>query len=343
MSENSIVVTQEIDEIMKDWESQGMTAITLAVDGALVGAVAVADTVKEESLVTIAWLKSMGVQVWMVTGDNIRTALAIAGRLGIDNVIADVLPGEKMNKVMQLQSEGHVVAMVGDGINDSPALAQANLGIAIGAGTEIAIEAADVVLVRNKLTDVLVALNLSGHVFRRIRINFFWTLFYNCLGIPIAAGLLFPFFQFRLPPEIAGIAMALSSVSVVTSSLHLKKYKKPEYNEMPTKLLFAEKQNSISGKPIETSRKNGTNQPKRCSCRCNDCKCGKYLEGTKQGIQGSITDSTGSSCGGCCQGKSTNTLASLSSKNYNEIFIYFIPTIYKTRQSKSKNNNIYIY
>ena len=163
----------------------------------------------------------------MVTGDNRRTAMAIARQVGISdaNVVAEALPATKVRKVDQLQKEGRFVAMVGDGINDSPALVQADLGIAIGGGTQIAIEAGDMVLVRNQVMDVVVALHLARAIFRRIQINFVCALGYNCLGIPIAMGLGYPIYKAMLPPSVAGIIMAASSVSVVLSSLSLKFWK----------------------------------------------------------------------------------------------------------------------
>ena len=169
----------------------------------------------------------MGIKTWMVTGDNERTARAIAKQIGITDVFAEVLPAEKVEKVKELQHQGYLVAMVGDGINDAPALTQADVGIAIGSGTDVAIESADIILMKNDLRDVYTAIHLSKKVMQRIRLNMFWALAYNTAGIPIAAGILYPWFSFLLRPELAALAMALSSVSVVTSSLLLKRYKKP--------------------------------------------------------------------------------------------------------------------
>jgi len=164
----------------------------------------------------------------MVTGDNRRTANAVAKTLGIEQVFSEVLPGDKAAKVKELQDRGLSVAMVGDGINDSPALVQADIGIAIGSGTDVAIEAAEVVLLRSDLRDVIVAIDLARTAYRRILINFGWAFLYNLLGIPIAAGVFYPLFHRALPPEVAGLAMALSSVSVVLSSLQLRYYSKPK-------------------------------------------------------------------------------------------------------------------
>ncbi|OLS20386.1 MAG: Copper-exporting P-type ATPase A [Candidatus Heimdallarchaeota archaeon LC_2] len=233
MKENELKVPQDLEDKMVQFEEQGKTAMLVSSDSLVIGVVAVADTVKPESKKAIAKMQSMGIAVWMVTGDNIRTANAIAKEVGITNVFAQVLPENKALKVKELQNEGHVVAMVGDGINDSPALAQADVGIAIGAGTDVAIETADMVLMRSDLTDVVVAIDLSKKTFSRIKLNFFWAFGYNIAGIPLAAGLFIPLirylfnFTFILPPAVAGAAMAFSSVSVVTSSLLLKRYKKP--------------------------------------------------------------------------------------------------------------------
>ncbi|GAB9470611.1 putative copper-transporting atpase [Globisporangium polare] len=210
------------------FQSAGKTTIYMGVNGELSAVFGVADAPRPEAIRTIKKLTQMGLDVWMVTGDNARTAITIADQLGIKrrNVMAEVIPSEKSSKVKKLQTQGRVVAMVGDGINDSPALAQANLGIAIGAGTEIAVETAGMVLMKSNLVDVITALDLSRTIFNRIRLNYVWALGYNCLLIPLAAGLLFPF-GFRIPPMFAGGAMAISSVSVVTSSLLLRYYKPP--------------------------------------------------------------------------------------------------------------------
>jgi Cu+-exporting ATPase len=227
MEKNKINVTEVCNNKLILLEDQGKTAMILATDGILTAIIAVADTVKTESIVAIKHLQKMGIQVWMVTGDNQRTANAIGKEVGIKDIFADVLPGEKSAKVKELQSKGLTVAMVGDGVNDAPALAQSNVGIAIGSGTDVAIEAGDIILMRDDPRDVVTAIDLSKKTMRRIRMNMFWALGYNTAGIPIAAGLLYPFLKFTLPPELAGLAMALSSVSVITSCLLLNRYKKP--------------------------------------------------------------------------------------------------------------------
>jgi Cu+-exporting ATPase len=219
-----VKVAEDVNKQLGDMENEGKTAIMVSIDGKLRAIMGISDQLKPDSPETIKRLKSMGIDVWMVTGDNQRTARAIAKKIGLSehNIVAEALPATKVLQVENLQQDGKIVAMVGDGINDSPALVQANVGIAIGAGTEIAIEAAQMVLVRNCISDVVVALELSKSVFNRIKLNFFWALGYNCLGIPLAAGIFYPWLEVTLPPSVAGAAMALSSVSVVASSLLLR-------------------------------------------------------------------------------------------------------------------------
>jgi Cu+-exporting ATPase len=238
LTSHSVVLDDGVEETMQTLENDGKTAMLVSIDKQLAGVIAVADTVKPESIIAIKAMQSMGLDVWMVTGDNERTANAIAREVGINHVFAEVLPEDKAKKVKTLQEEGKIVAMVGDGINDSPALAQADVGIAIGAGTDVAIETADMVLMRSDLRDVVTAIDLSKTTFNRIKLNFVWAFGYNAAGIPLAAGIFIPMiraafgYTFMLPPAIAGLAMALSSVSVVTSSLLLKKYKKPDLDKL---------------------------------------------------------------------------------------------------------------
>ena len=218
----------KIEETLQKLEEEGKTAMILAINKKIIGIIGVADTLKENSKEAVAAIHKMGKEVIMITGDNERTGRAIARQLGIDSVLAEVLPGDKAREVKKLQAEGKKVAMVGDGINDAPALAQADLGIAIGSGTEVAIESADIVLIKEDLRDVVTAMDLSRYTMNKIKQNLFWAFVYNSIGIPVAAGILYPFTGFLLSPIIAGAAMAFSSVSVVTNSLLMKRYK-PEY------------------------------------------------------------------------------------------------------------------
>lgn len=214
------------ENILEKLAYQGKTPMYIAIEGSLIGVIAVADILKPEAIETIKELKNRGYHVGMITGDNKLTAQAIGKEAGIDIIFAEVTPEEKYLKVKELQEQGKNVAMVGDGINDSPALVQANIGIAIGGGTDIAMESADIVLMKRDLKDVLVAMELSHAVIKNIKENLFWAFIYNTVGIPVAAGVLYPLTGHLLNPMIAGAAMAMSSVSVVTNALRLKKFKK---------------------------------------------------------------------------------------------------------------------
>ncbi|MEM5787191.1 MAG: HAD-IC family P-type ATPase, partial [Syntrophobacteraceae bacterium] len=196
--------------------------VYVANGGELAGVIAISDTIRSSAIEAVALLKQMGLEVVMITGDRKDTALAIARQVGIDRVLSEVLPGDKAAQVRALQAEGRTVAMVGDGINDAPALAAADIGIAVGAGTDVAIEASDITLMSNDLKLVASAIDLSSITMRVIRQNLFWAFFYNTVGIPIAAGVLYPFFGILLNPMFAAAAMALSSVSVVSNALRLK-------------------------------------------------------------------------------------------------------------------------
>jgi len=215
-----------LDNKIKELEEQGKTVVILLYAGKIYGLIAIADTPREDSKIAVSELQENKIVVYMITGDNKRTANAIASQLGINHVIAEVLPQDKANKVKELQENGkRKIAMVGDGINDAPALAQADIGIAIGSGTDVAMETGNIVLMNNRTTDVVKAIKLSRITIRKIKQNMFWALFYNSLGIPIAAGLLYPSTGWLLSPIIAGGAMALSSVSVVLNTLLMKRTK----------------------------------------------------------------------------------------------------------------------
>ncbi|WP_313569200.1 heavy metal translocating P-type ATPase [Acetoanaerobium noterae] len=216
---------ENLEETSDRLAEEGKTPMYVAIDDKIAGIIAVADTVKENSKKAIEVLHKMGIQVAMITGDNRRTAEAIAKQVNIDIVLAEVLPEDKANEVKKLQGKGKKVAMVGDGINDAPALAQADVGIAIGSGTDVAMESADIVLMRSDLMDVPTAIQLSKSTIRNIKQNLFWAFAYNTLGIPIAMGVLYLFGGPLLNPMFAGAAMSLSSVSVLTNALRLKKFK----------------------------------------------------------------------------------------------------------------------
>lgn len=239
MEDYKIIISKEIEEKIEKLENEGKTVMILATAEAtekeqflipnssfiIQGLIAVADTLREHSRETVEILHKMGKRVAIITGDNARVGQAIAQQLGIGRVLAEVLPQQKSEEIKKLQSEGNVVAMVGDGINDAPALAQADLGIALGSGTDVAMETGEIVLIKDNLRDVVTSIDLSSYTVRKIKQNLFWAFFYNSAGIVIAAGILYPFFGFLLNPAIAAGAMALSSVSVVSSSLLMKRYK----------------------------------------------------------------------------------------------------------------------
>ncbi len=218
----------ELEELLtraETLEADGKTAMFLAVDGAPAGLIAVADTVKEHSAEAVAHLHRLGIEVAMITGDNRRTAEAIARQVGIDRVLAEVLPQDKAEEVKKLQAQGRQVAMVGDGVNDAPALAQAQVGLAIGSGTDVAKETGDVILIKDDIRDVIVALEVARATMHKVKQNLFWAFVYNTLGIPLGAGLFYPFAALIISPELAGLMMAVSSVSVTLNTLLLKGFK----------------------------------------------------------------------------------------------------------------------
>ncbi|CBI27210.3 unnamed protein product, partial [Vitis vinifera] len=227
LTESGVTIPTDVENFLVNLEESAKTGVLVAYDDTAVGVLGVADPLKREAAVVVEGLLKMGVIPVMVTGDNWRTARAVAKEVGIQDVRAEVMPAGKAEVIHSFQKDGSIVAMVGDGINDSPALAAADVGMAIGAGTDIAIEAADYVLMRSNLEDVITAIDLSRKTFSRIRLNYVFAMAYNVIAIPIAAGVFFPWLGIKLPPWAAGACMALSSVSVVCSSLLLRRYKKP--------------------------------------------------------------------------------------------------------------------
>jgi Cu+-exporting ATPase len=243
LMERENISLAEFEEGSARLADEGKTPMFVAVEGRPAGLIAVADTIKEDSIAAVRALERLGIEVVMITGDNERTAKAIARKVGINRVLSDVLPEEKARQVEKLQAEGRpqkerggrgarLVGMVGDGINDAPALAQADVGFAIGTGTDVAIEAADVTLVGGSLRGVVTAIEVSRATLRNIKQNLFGAFFYNVLGIPVAAGLLYPFFGILLSPIIAGAAMAASSITVVTNANRLRFFAPRAVQEM---------------------------------------------------------------------------------------------------------------
>ena len=223
MKEHKIPIDDAESKIQK-LENEGKTVVIVSFDKKIIGLMAIADTLKEFSKEAVSELEKMGKEVWMITGDNQRTANAVAQQLGISNVMAEVLPQDKAKKVRELQEKGKIVAAVGDGINDAPMLAQADVGIAVGAGTDIAKETGGIVLIKNDLRDVVTAIDLSRKTVAKMKQNLFWAFFYNVALIPVAAGALYPF-GIMLNPIFAAIAMASSSISVVGNAMLLNRYK----------------------------------------------------------------------------------------------------------------------
>mmetsp|Transcript_3535 Transcript_3535/g.4657 ORF Transcript_3535/g.4657 Transcript_3535/m.4657 type:complete len:711 (+) Transcript_3535:3-2135(+) len=289
MQSNCIELSPGTLDAMEYLEKRGQTSIVVSVDGRSEAVIGLIDKAKEEALVTVNVLQNvLNIDVFMLTGDNHRTARVVASEIGISssNVFADVLPDGKAECIQRLQEEeGHCVAMIGDGVNDSPALVQADVGMAIGAGTDVAIEAAGVVLVNSKLTDVIVAIDLARTIYSRIRWNFAWALGYNTLAIPIAAGVLYPIVHKALPPYMAAIAMVLSSLSVLISSLSLNRYRPIKVEKSYGRLLHKgdlglESIHVISpdgsGKTVfiqcESMSNGGSCQCPPETCKCTSCK-----------------------------------------------------------------------
>jgi Cu+-exporting ATPase len=225
MDNNGVLDKEGYSSSFSKCAEEGKTPVYVAVNDAVIGVIAIADVIKTSSAAAIGILRKMGIEVAMITGDNKRTAAAIAKQVGIDRVLAEVLPQDKSAEVKKLQIEGRKVAMVGDGINDAPALVQADIGIAIGSGTDVAMESADIVLMKSDLMDVPTAIQLSKKTIRNIKQNLFWAFAYNTAGIPVAAGVLHLFGGPLLSPMFAAAAMSLSSVSVLTNALRLKSFK----------------------------------------------------------------------------------------------------------------------
>ena len=225
LEENGISIDPVVLQGIQDIADEGMTPLLVVQEGRLLGCIGVADEIKPTSDVAIQKFQQMGIRVVMLTGDNIRTAEAVRRRLGIAEVVAEVLPQDKEKKIRQLKAEGHKVAMIGDGINDAPALAAADVGMAIGAGTDVAMESADVILMKSDLRDAVTAVRLSRAVIRNIKQNLFWAFFYNAIGIPLAAGVWYPIFGIKLNPMFGAAAMSLSSIFVVGNALRLRGFK----------------------------------------------------------------------------------------------------------------------
>lgn len=286
--------TENILASVDQLSAQGKTPLLFARDEIIVGIIAVADTVRDSSREAIRRFLKMGLQVLMLTGDNQRTAEAIRSELEISNVISDVLPTQKEFHIRQLQQQGHRVVMVGDGINDAPALMRADVGIAIGAGTDIAIDSADVVLMKDSLLDVVNAIDLSRAVMRNIRMNLFWAFFYNVLGIPVAAGALFPAFGIRLSPMIGSAAMSLSSVCVVLNALRLKLFRPTFSAKQPEEERIAKQASVLNNIDIHSNQKGKISMKKVMKVdgmMCDHCKMHvqKALEAV-DGVQSVVVD-----------------------------------------------------
>ena len=273
LQEKNITLPQGAAEGLNRMADEGMTPLLVAQEGRFLGIIGVSDTVKDTSYEAINAWEKMGVRVIMLTGDNRRTAEAVRQKLGISEVVAEVLPQDKEKKVSELKRQGHKVAMIGDGINDAPALAAADVGMAIGAGTDVAMESADIILMKNDLRDAVTAMKLSRAVIRNIKENLFWAFFYNCIGIPLAAGVLYPAFQIRLNPMFGAAAMSLSSIFVVGNALRLRGFKsgftplkkgtpKASHKEIEITHATAEGEQCILKTPVEQNNRQDVKQEK---------------------------------------------------------------------------------
>lgn len=293
LQEKNITLPQGAAEGLNRTADEGMTPLLVAQEGRFLGIIGVSDTVKATSYEAINAWEKMGVRVIMLTGDNRRTAEAVRQKLGISEVVAEVLPQDKEKKVSELKAQGHKVAMIGDGINDAPALAAADVGMAIGAGTDVAMESADIILMKNDLRDAVTAMKLSRSVIRNIKENLFWAFFYNCIGIPLAAGVLYPAFQIRLNPMFGAAAMSLSSIFVVGNALRLRGFKsgftplkkgtpKASHKEIEITHATAEGEQCILKAPAEQNNRQDVKQEKERTntmtkvisiegMRCNHC------------------------------------------------------------------------
>ncbi len=253
--EEEIINTSEIIEVVDTLSSQGKTPLIFAKENDIIGVIGISDTVRNDSIEAIKALKALGKKTVMLTGDNKNSANFIAQTVGIDEVYAELLPEDKEKLLRQFQENGEKVAFIGDGINDAPALTRADIGIAIGAGTDIAIDSADIVLIKNSLFDVVKAIELSKAVVKNIKVNLFWAFFYNSLGIPLAAGVLYPFFAIKLTPMIGSAAMSLSSVSVVTNALRLRLFKSKLSNEIEVEAQQETENKNTDSKGNDTMKK----------------------------------------------------------------------------------------
>lgn len=273
LQEKNITLPQGAAQGLNRMADEGMTPLLVAQEGRFLGIIGVSDTVKATSYEAINAWEKMGVRVIMLTGDNRRTAEAVRQKLGISEVVAEVLPQDKEKKVSELKRQGHKVAMIGDGINDAPALAAADVGMAIGAGTDVAMESADIILMKNDLRDAVTAMKLSRSVIRNIKENLFWAFFYNCIGIPLAAGVLYPAFQIRLNPMFGATAMSLSSIFVVGNALRLRGFKsgftplkkgtpKASHKEIEITHATAEGEQCILKTPVEQNNRQDVKQEK---------------------------------------------------------------------------------